>query len=90
MVAKNPGRGGSLDRGIVVPIVVPGLRAFHLETAAGRRGAAAHMLYYAVERPSSGASRVITLRLLHESMEPAWHFSRDAGPAEADQPSDRR
>lgn len=39
MVASDPWRGGSWDRGGVVP----GLRAFHLENAAGRRGAAAHI-----------------------------------------------
>ncbi|WP_247883870.1 type II toxin-antitoxin system RelE/ParE family toxin [Azospirillum sp. B21] len=83
MIAEDPGRGGSRDRGGVVP----GLRAFHLETAAGRRGAAAHMLYYAVERPAGGAARVIVLRLLHENMEPARHFVPESDPAaEVDQP----
>ncbi len=96
MVAEDPGRGGSRDRGTVVP----GLRAFHLETAAGRRGAASHFLYYAVERPSDGSTRVVILRLLHESMEPARHLADPPDPAagfaaEADQPlsvqpSDRR
>ena len=91
MVAEDPGRGGSRDRGTVVP----GLRAFYLETAAGRRGAASHFLYYAVERPSDGPARVIILRLLHESMEPAHHLAEApdfaAGSAtESDQPPGRR
>lgn len=72
MVAAEPTRGGSWDRGGVVP----GLRAFHLENAAGRRGAAAHTLYYAVERPPDGSACVVILRLLHENMEPRLHIAR--------------
>lgn len=88
MVAAGPGRGGSWDRGGVVP----GLRAFHLENAAGRRGAAAHTLYYAVERLPDGSQRVVALRLLHESMEPKLHIARTSVhrpspmPSEADDP----
>ncbi|CAO3459865.1 hypothetical protein [Azospirillum largimobile] len=87
MFAEDLGRGGSRDR----ETVVSGLRAFHLETAAGRRGAASHFLYHVVERPSDGPARVIVLGLLHESMEPARHFAEApdfaAGSAtEADQP----
>lgn len=72
MIAAEPGRGGSWDRGIIVP----GLRAFHLENAAGKCGAAAHTLYYAVERLPDGSPRVVVLRLLHESMEPKLHLAR--------------
>jgi toxin ParE1/3/4 len=70
LVAAEPGRAGSWNRGVVVP----GLRAFHLEHAARRRGAAAHILYYAVECLPDGASRVVILRLLHERMEPKRHL----------------
>ena len=76
MVAEEPTRGGSWDRGVVVP----GLRAFHLEHVAGRSGAASHMLYYAVEHRSDGSQRVVILRLLHESMEPRLHIARTGGP----------
>lgn len=72
MVADDPGRGGSWDRGGIAP----NLRAFHLEHAAGRRGAAAHTLYYAVETLPGGSRRVVILRLLHESMEPTLHVVR--------------
>ncbi len=72
MIAEEPARGGSWDRGGVVP----GLRAFHLEHAAGKSGAASHTLYYAVERLANGAQRVVILRLLHESMEPRLHIAR--------------
>lgn len=71
-IAEEPARGGSWDRGGVVP----GLRAFHLEHAASRSGAAAHTLYYAVERLTDGSQRVVILRLLQESMEPRMHISR--------------
>ena len=86
MVATQPGRGGSWDRGVVVP----GLRAFHLEHAAGRRGAAAHTLYYAVEPLPDGSLCVVILRLLHESMEPQLHIARanvTRPPPEPDDPT---
>ncbi|PWC86526.1 hypothetical protein TSH100_12175 [Azospirillum sp. TSH100] len=76
MVATDPGRGGSWDRGGIVP----GLHAFHLENAAGKRGAAAHTLYYAVEHPPGGSPRVVILRLLHEGMEPNLHVARTGLP----------
>lgn len=72
MVAADPYRGGSWDRGAVVP----GVRAFHLENASGRRGSAAHILYYAVEEPPEGQRRVVILRLLHDGMEPNLHVAR--------------
>jgi toxin ParE1/3/4 len=72
MVATDPTRGGSWDRGAVVP----GLRAFHLEIAAGRRGAAAHILYYGLEQLPKGSLCVVILRLLHDSMEPRLHIAR--------------
>ncbi len=72
MIAADPERGGSWDRAAILP----GLRAFHLEHAAGRRGAAAHMLYYMIAPAPDGAPCVIILRLLHESMEPGRHVAR--------------
>lgn len=70
MIAAEPDRGGSWDRGSVVP----GLRAFHLEHAAGKRGAASHALYYAAERSPDGSPCIVILRLLHDSMEPEFHI----------------
>ncbi len=72
MVAEEPARAGSWDRAGVVP----GLRAFHLEHAARRSGAASHMLYYTIERLAADSQRVVILRLLHESMEPRFHIAR--------------
>ena len=83
MVAEEPTRGGSWDRGGVVP----GLRAFHLEHAAGKSGAASHMLYYAVERLANGSPRVVILRLLHERMEPRLHVARTNVPRPPGKPS---
>lgn len=76
MVATTPGRGDSWDKGNIVP----GLRAFHLENAAGRCGAAAHRLYCAVEHLPGGSPRVVILRLLHEGMEPNLHIARAGFP----------
>lgn len=66
MVAADPDRPGSLDRSGVAP----GVRLFHLELAAGRRGGAAHGLYYSAGRLSDGSIGTIILRVLHERMEP--------------------
>jgi toxin ParE1/3/4 len=72
LVAADPLGGGSWDRGALFP----GLRAFHLDHAAGRRAAAAHTLYYLVADGPDGSPQVVILRLLHESMEPRLHVAR--------------
>lgn len=82
MVAEEPTRGGSWNRGGVVP----GLRAFHLEHAAGKSGGASHILHYAVERLANGSPRVVILRLLHERMEPRLHIARTGVPRPAVKP----
>lgn len=66
MVGEDPMRVGSIDHSEIAH----GVRLFHLELAAGRRGAAAHCVYYKIGRMSSGATGTIILRILHESMEP--------------------
>lgn len=66
LVGDAPDRPGSLDRSEVAD----GVRLFHLELAAGRRGAAAHCLYYTTGRLSDGRDGTIILRVLHEHMEP--------------------
>jgi len=72
MVAENPGRPASLDRSELAP----GVRLLHLETAARRRGAAAHCLYYMKGRLSDGSMGIIVLRVLHEHMEPRYRIIR--------------
>ena len=71
MVAKEPDRPGSRDR----RDLGAGIRSFHLELAAGRRGAASHILYYLRGRLDAGGEGVIIARVLHEGMEPTRHIS---------------
>jgi toxin ParE1/3/4 len=66
MIGEAPDRPGSLDRSEWAP----GVRLLHLELAAGRRGAAAHGIYYSTGTLSDGSIGTIILRVLHERMEP--------------------
>jgi toxin ParE1/3/4 len=66
MLATEPCHVGSRPR----DDVLPNMRSFHVEYAANRRGAAAHVLYYRVEPDG----RIVILRLLHQAMDPARHF----------------
>lgn len=66
LVSDNPARPGSLERSELAP----GVRLLHLEIPAGRRGGAAHCLYYTKGGLSDGTTGVVILRLLHERMEP--------------------
>ncbi|MGH7044902.1 MAG: type II toxin-antitoxin system RelE/ParE family toxin [Stellaceae bacterium] len=72
MVAEAPERPGSRQR----DDPATGVRSFHIEIAAGRRGAAAHVVYYLRGRLDDGRDGVIIARLLHERMEPLRHLSR--------------
>jgi toxin ParE1/3/4 len=69
MIALEPRRAGSWDR----DAVLPGLRAFHLELAAGRLGSASHCLYYEETHIPDGGSGVYVFRVLHQSMDPRLH-----------------
>ncbi len=68
MIGDDPYRAGSLDRSELAP----GVRFFHLELAAGRRGGAAHGLYYSIGQLSGGTIGTLVLRVLHERMEPRY------------------
>ena len=72
MVAENPDRPGSLDRSDILP----GLRLWHLALTTGRRGGAAHCLYYRVGKLPDGATGTTVLRVLHEHMEPRHRIVR--------------
>lgn len=72
LVAAHPERPGSLDRSNIGESV----RLFHLELAAGKRGAAAHCLYYITGKLPDGQSGTIILRVLHERMEPRGKLMR--------------
>jgi toxin ParE1/3/4 len=71
LVAAEPGRSGSRERGDLGD----GVRSFHVELAAQRRGAAAHLLYYVRATWSDGSQGVVILRVLHEAMEPRLHVA---------------
>jgi toxin ParE1/3/4 len=73
MVAEDPERPGSRDR----HDLGAGVRSFHLELAAGRRGAAYHILYYVRGRLSDGSDGLVIARVLHEGMDPTRHLSAD-------------
>jgi toxin ParE1/3/4 len=72
MIADDPERPGSRQR----DDLAPGVRSFHLEIAARRRGAASHVLYYLRGRLDSGSEGVIVARVLYDGMEPLRHLSR--------------
>jgi toxin ParE1/3/4 len=67
LIAADPARPGSRERSDIRA----GVRSFHLELAAGRRGAAAHVIYYTVGPLGDDRVGVLVLRILHERMEPA-------------------
>jgi toxin ParE1/3/4 len=73
MIADDPERPTSRRR----DDLAPGVRSFHLEIAARRRGAASHVLYYLRGRLDDGSEGVIVVRILYEGMEPLRHLSRD-------------
>jgi toxin ParE1/3/4 len=75
MAAEAPERPGSVGR----PELSEGVRSFHLELAARRRGAASHILYYRRGHLNDGSEGVIILRVLHERMEPARGVARGLG-----------
>jgi toxin ParE1/3/4 len=71
MVGENPLRPGSRMR----DDLGRGLRSFHIERAARRRGAAAHILYYVRGKLGDGRDGVVIVRVLHEAMEPARYIA---------------
>lgn len=80
MVGDDPRHAGPLDRSELAPDV----KLFHLELAAGRRGGAAHCLYYTTRSMSNGAIGTIILRVLHERMEPRYKVVRSLYDFSAD------
>jgi toxin ParE1/3/4 len=67
-LAANPAHPAARPR----PDLAPDLHAYHLATAAGRPGAAAHILYFI---PSAPPPATITLiRILHHRMDPTRHL----------------
>lgn len=72
LIAEDPRRPSSFDRGELAS----GVRMLHLDIAAGRRGGAAHCVYYREGRLPDGTHGVVILRVLHEHMEPRHRVVR--------------
>ena len=66
MIGADPQSPLSMDR----CDIRLGVRSLHLEIAAGRRGGAAHKLYFRQAQDPEGRPEIIVLRILHEGMEP--------------------
>src|SRR5205823_1174819 len=73
MVAAAPMQRGSRLR----DEVASGVRSFHIEIAARRHGAGAHVLYYIPGELDDGRDGIIILRVLHDRMDPARHITPD-------------
>ena len=76
MLADNPDRPSSLDRSDLFPHV----RSFHLSLAAGKRGAAAHKIFYTVQTARNNVQELVILRVLHDAMEPKRRMIGDFKP----------
>lgn len=63
LVADEPVRPGSKDRSDLAT----GMRSFPVASAALRRSASTHVLYYVPDRPGG----ILIVRVLHHSMDPA-------------------
>jgi toxin ParE1/3/4 len=66
MVGQSPMRPGSKAR----DELGEGVRSFHVELAATRRGAASHVLYYVAGPMEDGTPGAIVLRVLWQGMDP--------------------
>ena len=66
MVGQFPMRPGSKAR----DELGEGVRSFHVELAAPRRGAASHILYYVAGPIEGGTPGAIVLRVLWQGMDP--------------------
>lgn len=66
MIGEVPLRPSSRARNELGPSV----RSFHVEVAAGRRGAGSHILYYIPGDLDDGTNGAIVLRVLWDGMEP--------------------
>ena len=66
MVGQSPMRPGSKAR----DELGEGVRCFHVELAASRRGAASHILYYVAGPMEDGTPGAIILRVLWQGMDP--------------------
>lgn len=83
LVGKDPLRPSSRPR----DELGQGVRSLHIEVAAGRRGAASHLLHYIPGALEDGTPGAVILRVLGERMEPGPAMVRgldEFGSADAD------
>jgi toxin ParE1/3/4 len=66
MVGEDPMRASSRPR----DELEQGVRSFHVVIAAGRKGAASHILYYISAELEDGKPGAVILRVLWEGMDP--------------------
>jgi toxin ParE1/3/4 len=59
----------ALPAGVDRSDIDTGVKSYHLELAAKKRGGASHILYFK-EIDAGGAPELVVLRVLHEAMEP--------------------
>ena len=67
-LAENPTRAAARPR----PDLGPAVLSYHLDAAAGRPGAAAHVLYILPAAPPPAT--ITILRILHHRMDPVRHL----------------
>lgn len=72
LLRENPERPSSMPR----PEIRDSGRSFHLELAAGKRGAASHVVYYRVKPDGEGRHELVILRVLSDRMEPKYRVAR--------------
>jgi toxin ParE1/3/4 len=73
LVAQDPQRVGSTP----CDNLSDGLRSFPVTRAAGRAGAASHVLYYEMGMMQDGNPGIVVIRILHNHMDPERHITRD-------------
>lgn len=81
MVGEHPACPGSRRR----DELGQGVRSFHVELAAARRGAASHILYYAPGLLSDGTPGAVILRVLSDRMEPKPYVAQGLDEVESSQ-----
>ena len=69
LIAQDPQRVGSS----ACDDLRAGLRSFPIARAAGRDGAASHVLYYEMGTMHDGGPGIVVMRILHNHMDPGRH-----------------
>jgi toxin ParE1/3/4 len=70
LIARDPQCLGSTAR----DDLRAGLRSYPIARAAGRTGAASHILYYEMGTMRDGSPGIVAMRILHDHMDPGRHI----------------